>query len=74
MFFLFIFDQLLSKFFNFILASEIISNNNLKKKKKKIFIVERNIYIYIWYINLHTNNYHKFIANNFLMIDRRKKA
>lgn len=73
MFFLFIFDQLLSKFFNFILASEIISNNNLKKKKKNIIHREKK-YIYIWYINLHTNNYHKFIANNFLMIDRRKKA
>lgn len=48
MFFLFIFDQLLSKFFNFILASEIISNNNLKKKKKKNIIHREKKYIYIY--------------------------
>lgn len=46
MFFLFIFDQLLSKFFNFILASEIISNNNLKKKKNIIHREKKYIYIY----------------------------
>lgn len=48
MFFLFIFDQLLSKFFNFILASEIISNNNFKKKKKNI-IHRGKKYIYMVY-------------------------